>query len=389
MSQRTNRHAFRRRRGSFIALAMFVLAAMVIVCGMCINLAYMELIRTEQRLATDAAAKAASVVLGKSQSESQARSKAVEIAALHQVAGSPLNLAPEQIIFGVCDRGANNALTFTPGPRGNLLNAVTINSNLSARDGGGAAMVMLPAMLNPDHFSPQMQAIASRVDLDVCIVADRSGSMAWDLSNVPWSYPGTLQGQSTIQNYFQLPHATLSRWAALTSSIDSFMTIVDANPFDIHVGLASYSSNFTFGVYSSTVASIDQPLTNDYGQIETKLNNLARQPLIGNTNIAAGLREGINVLTDPSTTRTTACKVLILITDGVMTQGDDPVTLATLARNSNIRVHTIAFSSQADVSLMQRIAAAGSGNAYLAPNATTLDAAFREIAATLPAMLAE
>lgn len=365
------------------------MAAMTIVCGMCVNLAYMELVRTEQRLATDAAAKAASVTLGRTQSEAQARAAAVTIASKHQVAGNAMALASDQIIFGVCDRGANNALTFTPGPRGNLLNAVSIDSNLESRAGGGAPLVMLPTMLTPTHFSPQMQAIASRVDLDVCVVVDRSGSMAWDLTNVPWSYPGVLQGKSTIQNYFQLPHATQSRWAALSSAMSTFLNIVEDNPFEIHVAMASYSSNFTFGVYSSTVASLDQPLTLNYALIENRLSAIASKPLIGNTNIAAGLREGINSLTDPATSRTTACKVLILITDGVMTQGDDPVALASLARNSNIRVHTIAFSAQADANLMRNIAAEGGGNAYLAPSAETLTSAFQEIASTLPAMLAE
>ncbi len=389
ISKRRYRRHTAQRRGVFIALAVFLLAAVTVVCGYCINLAYMELVRTEQRLATDAAAKAASVTLGKTQSSTQAQSKAIQIAALHKVAGRPFTLTSNELTFGVCDRGNNNALTFTPGPRGNLLNAVRVDSSLDNLPSGGAKMAAFPAMFQPRTFSPHLRAIASRVDLDVCVVLDRSGSMAWDLSNTPWSYPGTLSGGSSIQNYFEPPHATLSRWAALTNSMDIFLDIVEANPFDIHVGMASYSSNFTFGVYESVVASVDQKLTSNYTLIRDKISAYGTKPLIGNTNIAAGMREGITILTDTATTRTTACKTMILVTDGVLTQGDDPVGLATLALQSNIRVHTIAFSAQADQTLMQNIASAGGGNFYYAPNESALNSTFRQIAETLPAMLAE
>jgi Mg-chelatase subunit ChlD len=116
---------------------------------------------------------------------------------------------------------------------------------------------------------------------------------------------------------------------------------------------------------------------------------MAQQPLIGNTNIAAGLREGINALTDPSKSRITSSKTIILLTDGIKTQGDDPVELANHARQMNIRIHTIAFSAQADIPLMTSVAHAGGGQCYVAPDAESLTETFRTIAATLPNMLTE
>jgi Mg-chelatase subunit ChlD len=137
------------------------------------------------------------------------------------------------------------------------------------------------------------------------------------------------------------------------------------------------------------VASIDQTLTTDYTTINSRLNTIASQPLIGNTNIAAGLREGVNALMDPARAKITSCKSIVLLTDGILSQGDDPVALATAAREMNIRIHTIAFSAQADVALMRRVAQAGGGQCYVAPDAASLTAAFRTIAATLPNMLTE
>jgi hypothetical protein len=377
-----------RRKGSFVALSVGVIAMLTIIAGYCINLSYIELARTEQRLATDAAAKAASVRLGQSQSVEQAREVAIQIAGMHTIAGQPLLLTDDSFEFGVCLRDNAGRFNFTPGENEGQLNAVLVNSNLLDRPNGGAKIAFLPSVLKPTYFNLNLQAIATKVDMDLCIVVDRSGSMSWDLSNNTFQYPGDMATKSSIQNYFQLPHPELSRWAALEDAMSVFLEVLNGNPFETRVSLASYASNFTFGVFESQVATLDHPLTDNYQLIEDAFFEIGTQPLIGNTNIAAGLREGIEALTDPDLSRITASKTIVLLTDGVMTQGDDPVALAQLARERNIRIHTVAFSAQADVDLMQRVAAAGGGNFYNAPNAETLTAVFLQIAETLPAMLA-
>ena len=365
--------------------------ALVALAGLSINVAYMELVRSEQRLATDAAAKAALVVLGQSQSSAQARAAAKSIAALHRVGGRPVVLDDSDILIGTSTGNSNGTYSFVQNSSTSsvVTNSVRINSNLSKMSGGGIATVLLPQMMGASTFTSEQSAVSTRIDMDVCLVVDRSGSMAWSLGSSAFVYPGNLADKSPIQNYFQLPHATLSRWASLTSSVNIFANVLNEAPIKTRVSLASYSSNFTFGIWTSVVASIDQTLTTDYTTLKTKLNDLAKQPLIGNTNIAAGLREGVNALTDPTLTRITSCKSIILLTDGIVSQGDDPVALATTAREMNIRIHTIAFSAQADVALMQRVAQAGGGQCYVAPDAASLETAFRTIAATLPNMLTE
>jgi Mg-chelatase subunit ChlD len=351
----------------------------------------MELVRSEQRLATDASAKAALVVLGQSQSTAQARGAARSIAALHRIAGQPVILNDSDIEIGTSVSLPNGQFSFTSSNSQSsvVTNSVRIKSNLSRLEGGGVPLIVTPQMMGVNTFTSEQSAVSTRIDMDVCLVVDRSGSMAWTLGTVPFTYPGDLAGKSPLQNYFQLPHPTLSRWSALTSAVDVFVSVLTEAPIKTRVSLASYSSNFTFGIWTSTVASIDEPLTTDYTTLRRRLDLLAKQPLIGNTNIAAGLREGVNALTDPSRTRITSCKSIILLTDGIMTQGDDPVALATIAREMNIRIHTVAFSAQADVQLMRRVAEAGGGQCYVAPDAASLTRAFRTIAATLPNMLTE
>jgi Ca-activated chloride channel homolog len=368
-----------------------VFFTLVALAGLSINIAYMELVRSEQRLAIDASSKAALVVLGQTQSSTQARQAAKSIAALHRIAGRSVILADEDIVIGASAGTSSGLYAFSQSNSNSsvVLNSIRVNSSLNRLQSGGIPTLLIPQMMGLNSFSSEQTVVSTRIDMDVCVVVDRSGSMAWSLSATPFTYPGNLAGKSPIQNYFQLPHPTLSRWASLTSAVNTFSNVLNEAPIKSRVALASYSSNFTFGIWTSVVASIDQPLTTNYATLDQKLNQIATKPLIGNTNIAAGLRAGVDALTDPALNRVTSSKSLILLTDGVLTQGDDPVALATAAREKNIRIHTIAFSAQADVQLMQRVAQAGGGQCYIAPNAAALEQAFRTIAATLPNMLTE
>lgn len=370
--------------------ACIIFIALISLSGLAVNLAYIELVRTEQRLATDASAKAALVVLSQTQSATQARQMARDIAALHRVGGRSVVLADGDIQIGSSTRQANGEYTFAQSNSNSntVTNSVKVTSNLSRLAGGGAPTI-LPSWIGTDLYVAEQSATSTRIEMDVSLVVDRSGSMAWTLGATRFTYPDAPADSSVIQNYFQLPHATLSRWSALSRSVDVFLSVLNESPIRTRVALASYASNFTFGIWTSRVASIDQTLTTDYTRIRQGLDTIASQPLIGNTNIAAGLREGINALNDTNTTRITSSKCIILLTDGLLSQGDDPVALATIAREMNIRIHTIAFSAQADVSLMRRVAEAGGGQTYYAPDAASLESAFRTIAATLPNMLTQ
>ncbi|MCA9158561.1 MAG: VWA domain-containing protein [Planctomycetales bacterium] len=375
------------RQGTIIVLSAFMLAMLSIIAALCMNSAYVALAKTEMRLATDAAAKAASITYGITGSMDAARLRGRQICQRHSVAGAPLQIRNIDVTFGSATPKENGRYEFTPD--GTPTNSTQVHASFVRRAGGVSALPALGQFLDREDFQLEETSIATRVDNDICLVVDRSCSMAWDLSNDPYSYPGELNGRSIIQNYFLNPHATLSRWAALQSSVDTFLTVLNTNPYHPRVSLVSYASNFEFGLFRSTVSSIDQPLTINFDDVRSKLATLATRPLIGNTNIAAGLRDGIATLTEQGGSRPNATHNLILLTDGIMTQGDDPVALAALALSQNIKVHTITFSSQADQVLMQQVATAGGGSYYHAPDAATLHAIFQQLAETLPAMLVQ
>jgi hypothetical protein len=80
---------------------------------------------------------------------------------------------------------------------------------------------------------------------------------------------------------------------------------------------------------------------------------------------------------------------MILMTDGIHNQGPEPVISARAAAGKDIVIHTITFSSDADIKRMQDVAAATGGQHFHAPDAQELVRIFREIAATLPVLLTE
>lgn len=374
-----------RRSGTIVVLAAFVLAMLSFIAALCLNTAYIELSKSEMRLATDAAAKAASITLGQTGDSAAARTRGKQICQKHTVAGEKLKLKNTNIAFGQASVSDDGAYAFNDGVQ--PYNAVRVSASFIRRAGGTAALPALGGFLGRDDFELEQVSVACRIDNDICLVVDRSGSMAWDLTNEEYSYPGELHGKSIIQNYFLPPHETLSRWAALDSAVNTFLDVLEANPYEPRVGLVSYSSNFEFGLYNSTVSSLDQELTHDFNLVRTALDVRGSAPVIGNTNIAAGLRDGITALASQAASRPNASHNLVLLTDGIQTQGEDPVALAALALAQNISVHTVTFSDQADQELMEEVAEAGGGEHYHAPDAATLTAIFETLAETLPAML--
>jgi len=359
--------------------------SMLLVAAFCVNLTQLATAKTEIRLACDAAAKAGAVVLGQSQSTTQARAAAKNIAQNHAVSGIQMRVSDADIQFGNGATLANGKYDF----RLNVqpLNAVRVNTKLEQGSLAGMGTYVFGA-LSPTQFSLYYGSVATRVDHGLCLVVDRSGSMAWDTTNVPWSYYQPSGAQPIIQFYFLPPHPTHSRWAALKVSVNTFLNEVEALPFQCKVGLVSYSSNFVFGLFNSVASTIEDDLMTNYSSVRASMDAIGNKEIIGNTNIASGMQSAITVLTG-NQARLTAKKTMILLTDGLKTQGTDPLVIAQAAAQANITIHTITFSGQADQALMAQVAAIGGGNHYHAPTPSQLSVVFSTIAKTLPAVLTQ
>jgi Flp pilus assembly protein TadG len=372
------------RRGTITVLVAFSIAVLLVLAVFAINVAYMQNVREQLRIACDSAAKAALVNYGATQNQSTAKAFAQSVSNNNLVAGQSLQIPAANIVFGNATAGGNGVYTFTAG--GTPTNAAQVTANTTPS-------LLMSKFLPVSTFSPTQVSLTTRVSHDICLVLDRSGSMAFDLTSSEFSYPPDVSaGKNPLQIYFSPPSSTASRWQALTVAVNNFVNTLQARNLDVHVALVTYAEAYTFGTYSSTQASLDVDLTSNYNQIVTGMNAWGQQPLIGNTNIEAGLAMGEGELTGPRA-RATADRTIILLTDGVPTSGNTNIASLTLAdrQTSNIVTHVITFGGEAASgsyqTSMMNAASNGNGMFFNAPTAAQLTQAFQTIADSLPAVL--
>jgi len=364
-----------------VALFIFVVLAMA---AFSVDVGYMQLTRTELRSATDSSARAGVEALVRLQSTSAAKAAAIAAAKRNLVAGVPLDIDDNDIEFGRSSYTASGKWLFSPGQA--PYNAMRVTGRRTKLSNDGPVALFLGHMFGRKTFEPQRQAVASQLARDICLVIDRSGSMAWDLSDTNWSYPPGIPGYP--QGHCTPPHPTLSRWAASSNAVATFLIeLNNTQPFE-RVALASYSSPVTYCNSSYSQSSLDQQLTVTYEGITNSLAQRSQSPICGGTSISGGIDTAVAELTGPNG-RAFADRTIIVLTDGVHNYGRSPVSSAQDADAANIRVHTITFSEGADQDLMQDVADAAGGNHYHAPDAETLSAIFIEIARTLPIVVTE
>lgn len=358
-----------------LVLIAVCLPLLIIMAAFAIDVAYMQLVRTELRTSTDAAARAAAKELSLSQNVDTARARAKTTAKRNLVAGDPLLLADSDVVFGNgVQANETSRFKFTPG--GKKPNAVQVTGKRTKGSASGPVDLLFAGALGVKQFQPAETATSTQLDRDICIVVDRSGSMMWTLtgSALPKGAPDCGP-----------PDPTRSRWGALNTAVDGFLTELDKTAQDEHVGLASYSSKTTECGYKYNQSDINSDLVSDYSKIRKVMTDLSSKPVKGSTCISAGIDEGIKVLTGTKT-RPFAVKTMIVMTDGIHNLGKEPLLSAKDAAKKDIVIHTITFSDDADIKRMQDVAAATGGRHYHAPTAADLTKIFKEIASTLPVL---
>jgi Ca-activated chloride channel homolog len=377
MFNRNRRPSARHRRGAMLVFIAVCLPLIIIMAAFAIDVAWMQLARTELRTATDSAARAGAKELSLKQDAAAARTKAKAAALRNRVAGQPLVLSDADIKVGKSVQVGTGRFNFTDG--GAKPNAVRVFGKRTVDSKSGPVDLMFSKVLGVEDFEPIETATSTQLDRDICLVVDRSGSMMWTLTSD--NYPkGTKECDK--------PHPTQSRWGALATSVDAFLTELSSTVQDERCALASYSSNTTECSNTYKISQIDSDLVADYATIRTKMTNIGNKPVKGSTAISAGLDEGIKVLTGAKT-RPFAVKTIILMTDGIHNLGKEPVESAKVAATKDITIHTITFSDDADITRMKAVAKAAGGKHFHATSQAELTKIFKEIAATLPVLTTE
>ena len=366
-----------------LVLLALMLTVFLVTVVFSVDVAYMLLVRTQLRCATDAAAHAGSEALSRTQDSDEARAVAVRVAGKNMVAGAPLVIHPvTDIFFGHSESGSNGKWKFVAGK--DPYNAIQVFGRRTEESESGVVGLFFAKVLGRDSFEPEFTATAAHQDREVCLVIDRSGSMAWDLSGIENSYPPWTPESADPR--FLPPHPTLSRWAAADGAVDVFLNELEQTQTIERAGLVTYGAEDIINGRTFNNADINADLTENYTVVRSAMDAVGNDFIVGYTNIGAGIDLG-RVVLNGLAARPLAAKTMVVLTDGIWNRGRDPALAAQEAANENITIHTVTFSSGANVSDMQKVAEIGGGQHYHAPDEAALRAAFREIARTLPVVI--
>lgn len=376
-----------RRRGIIAILAAVGIVVLLMATILSVDTAYMQLTRTELRVATDSAAKAAAEALLRTQDTTKAAAAAKTMAGLNLVAGKPLQIQTSDVVFGNTAQAQSGDWAFKANVQ--PYNSVQVLSSLSNTSPNGPVKLFFAGMVGSGTFQPKEQAVATVYQQDVLLCIDRSHSMCFDLSGVDWSYPSGNSWTIEIKN---APHSSKSRWASLRRAVDDYMNIVGQIQPSPRVGLVTWASEITTstteykltGVTSKKIAD-DASLSSDYSTLKSAMSNRSSKVMLGGTEMSAGLDEAISVM--KSSDRPLAKKIIVLMTDGQWNLGRSPVLCAQDARDKNIVIHTISFLPGAVQTDLTTVAETTGGRHYHADNEAELRDAFTELAKSLPIIL--
>lgn len=364
------------RQGGMLVLIAITLPLVIIMAAFAVDVAWMQLVRSELRTATDAASRAGAKALSLQQTEAAARDAAKLAASQNLVAGVPLVVRDSEIVVGEGTQATRDSrFQFSSG--GARLNAVRVTGNRTSSSAGGSVSLFLGQVMGVTQFQPTQVATSTQLDRDICLVVDRSGSMMW----------GAV-GRRPPGGRCRPPHPTLSRWGALNNAVAGFLDELDNTAQNEQCGIVSYANRGQQCGFRFTTSDINARLDFDFTPVRDAMADLSSRPVSGATNIGAGIRNGILVLTD-GRVRPFALQTMVVMTDGRHNTGPEPVIAARQADREGITIHTVTFSAEADFARMRAVASAANGQHFHAPDAAALERIFREIAATLPVLLTE
>jgi Ca-activated chloride channel homolog len=339
------RRRARHRQGAMLVLICVMIFAFMVTVAFSVDIAYMNLVKSELRSATDAAAKAAAETLSRSQDINQAIAKGKEIALENKVANKPLQLANNDFVFG---RSAlSSSGTFDFNQSGRPINSVRVNGQRLNGSLSGNVQLFFGRIFNVPTFQVQEFTTATFIQRDIVLVVDRSGSML-----------------------------DFNKFNDLKSAIAIFTQILADSSVEERVGLASYSTSETE----------DVQLTEDLTLINTAMGLMNAN---GFTNISGGIDAGGRIMfRGPQ--RDFSERTMIVLTDGLQNRGRPARLAAADVAARGTTIHTITFGADADQASMREIAETiGGGRFFHANNGSQLRQVFTDIALTLSTIITE
>jgi hypothetical protein len=363
-----------KRRAATMVLIAVLLPALFALAALAINIAHMESASTEIQITADAAVRAASREYVKTGDKQKALVAARELANRNPVGGSVLPIEMGDLEFGVSNRvSAADPYEFVPTGSGN---AVRLTTKSLAEPGNGIAPVF-PFFGSSFEIGPKKIATSTQGVVDVALVIDRSGSMAYSSTEVAQYPPAPASAPPGWD--FGDPVPQNARWLDLIASAQSFINELNSSHIEELLSLTIYDDESTTPL----------ELSSDYEAVKNQLISYSSAYESGGTNIGGGMMDGRSAVLNTTHGRSFASKVIVLMTDGVHNYGKSPLSAADEVAASGVTLFAITFSDEADQLLMQDVAERCGGQHFHAATAVELQEAFVAIARSLPTLLTQ
>jgi Ca-activated chloride channel homolog len=450
MNHAKKRSPLSARRAAILPMFAFLMPVFLVLCGLAINVSYLRLVRTEMRIANDATAHAAGRAMSIYQNTDSSIAVAIAAAPRNMVAGQAYSVTATNLQFGLSTRTQNGfgRYAFTGHAKAAVDNG-TKRANSILLTSTKPIPLLIRAFPGMNTVNVGHRSIATQVDRDIALVLDRSGSMIWFKDRTAWNavfdnllargrisstectlakngwddshsycpfqtFPANNNDNFTNggrnENYFisnntwtkltadknlSANHLAVyeflydcgwvsntraprhSRWAQLEVGVNAFFDILDATDQEELVSLVTFSSGST----------LNYSLTTSYAPIRSYVG--ANYPS-GATAIGAGIQTGIPSIMEATNARNFAAKTIVVLTDGENNANPDPVAVVQgMSDTYNITVHAVTFTTGADQTRMQQVAAAGGGKHFHSNDTVGLVQIFEEIANNLPTILTE
>ena len=333
------------RRGAMLPLLAVAIVILFVAAVLAIDIARIHVTKSELRTATDAAARAGVEALGRRQSREAAIDAALAIAQQNLVAGNGLDLDRDNIEFGSAKQNTDGSFAFQSESNNSKINSVRVVGARVAGSPDGPVNMLFGQMFGASIFQPVQVATATRLDRDIALVLDKSGSMS-----------------------------RYGRFEALLNGVDVFLAELNRSPQKENISLAVYDE------YPKKLVDMTPNLS--------KISNaIAKQSPYGYTGIGRGLDVGLDSILNDSNSREFSLKSIVLMTDGNQNRGVYPDIIAEDCAAEGIVVHTITFSEGANQELMKDVARIAGGTHLHADTNEQLVQAFETIAKQIQVIL--
>ncbi|MCA8982602.1 MAG: VWA domain-containing protein [Planctomycetaceae bacterium] len=376
------------RRGAMLVLIAALMSVFLIALVFTIDVAYMQLVRTQLRVAADASAKAGMEALTRTESVVVARQVMRDVLASNQVAGRALTVQDQDIQFGRTGANPDGSWQFLPNQQ--PYQAIRVSLGMTEGSGNESIPLIFGRILGQGSFTPTHQAVAANLIHEIVLCLDRSHSMCFDLSGEDWVYPPEIPVYP--KGYITPPSPTGSRWRELDVAVEHFVRIIGERQIKPDIGMVTWGSDIRLGGNwrphngrSFPAVIVDVPLGQNLAQITPAIQTRYEDIMMGGTNMSAGIDRAVEILKADGT-HSLAQKTIILMSDGQWNAGRDPISAASDAAARNVTIHVISFLAGQDLT-MQRVAEITGGKFYNAPDGNALQEVFEELAKQLPVVL--